>query len=85
MGVFVMLVPILLLLCAVAMLGSVLFSGRAGDVFRGVLLRDFFWFLVRGLVAVVCLPFLLISWLVYSRARQRKRSDFGGRRHRGRG
>ena len=77
-----LLIPAILLFCGLAITGRMLSSGGAGAVFRGVLARDFFWLILRGLGALICLPFRVMNSLLCNRSSRSNRAYRGGRRRR---
>jgi len=80
-------VPLVLLSLLILMTSRLLLPGLAGSVFLGHVMRDVFWGVMRGLVALLALPFRLLRYLFSSfggtpppRRRGRKQRRFRRRR-----
>jgi hypothetical protein len=87
-----LLLPIVILFCGIGLLGRVILPGMVGSVFFGILLRDLFWLLMRGLGAILRLPFLAFALLMRNQARhrgwrerpprRRRRHEYSSKSHR---
>lgn len=78
------LVALILLLYALVLAMRMLVPGRAGDVFFGILARDFFWLFLRGLGVLIRLPFRILHWMICGGGTRRNHSGRGARRRRNR-
>jgi len=76
------LVAMVLLFYAVILTMRMLVPGRAGDVFFGILARDFFWLFLRGLGVLICLPLQILKWLLHGGTSRANRPRRRGRRRR---